>query len=181
MKATVVTGQQLGILGGPLYTTYKVLGAAKYAAELQGRAVYWIGTNDSDFDEIKHLAFLSADGALETAASKRGLTLELIRNGSRGAFWLEPMVEVEQGDERMAFGPVTAADVESLLDALAGDPAAHPLALGPVQNIPWLSRQQRVTFRRAGVGDPLCLENYLQQDGFVGLQRALPSPWVGIP
>jgi formate dehydrogenase iron-sulfur subunit len=112
-------------------------------------------------------------GALETAASKRGLTLELIRNGSRGAFWLEPMVEVEQGDERMAFGPVTAADVESLLDALAGDPAAHPLALGPVQNIPWLSRQQRVTFRRAGVGDPLCLENYLQQDGFAGLQRAL--------
>ena len=114
--------------------------------------------------------------ALQDVAKRRGVDLELVRNGSRGAFWLEPMVEVEQGGRRIAFGPVTAADADSLLDALAGDPSSHPCALGPVAEIPWLSQQSRLTFRRAGVGDPLCLNNYRSQDGFNALRRALAMP-----
>ena len=111
--------------------------------------------------------------ALQDAAGDRGVDLELVRNGSRGAFWLEPMVEVEQGGRRFAFGPVTPGDADSLLDALAGDPHQHPRALGAVADIPWLSEQTRLTFRRAGVGDPLCLDNYCSQSGFDALRRAL--------
>ena len=111
--------------------------------------------------------------ALQDAAGDRGVELELVRNGSRGAFWLEPMVEVEQGGRRFAFGPVTPGDADSLLDALAGDPHQHPRALGAVADIPWLSEQTRLTFRRAGVGDPLCLDNYCSQSGFDALRRAL--------
>jgi formate dehydrogenase iron-sulfur subunit len=111
--------------------------------------------------------------ALEQEAAARGLDLDLVRNGSRGAFFLEPLLEIEQDGARLAFGPVTAADVPAVLDALAADPAAHSLYLGPVNDIPWLARQQRLTFARAGVGDPLCLDNYRSQGGFAGLQRAL--------
>ncbi len=111
--------------------------------------------------------------ALQAAASRRGIELELIRNGSRGAFWLEPLVEVERGSERLAFGPVGVADTESLLSAMVEDSNIHPLSLGCVQDIPWLANQQRLTFSRAGIGDPLCLENYRQLNGFRGLQRAL--------
>ena len=98
---------------------------------------------------------LGADGiatALTGSAASRGLTLELVRNGSRGAFWLEPLLEVEYEDQRLAFGPVQLDDVESLLDAIAGDPKTHPRYVGLVDDIPYLAEQQRLTFARAGVG-----------------------------
>lgn len=98
---------------------------------------------------------------------------ELVRNGSRGAFWLEPLVEVERDEMRIAFGPVTEADVPTLLEALAADPASHPLYLGDPANIPWLGTQQRLTFARAGIGDPLCLETYQELHGFEALDHAL--------
>ena len=119
---------------------------------------------------------LGADGiatALTESASSRNLNLELVRNGSRGAFWLEPLLEVEIEEQRLAFGPVQLEDVESLLDALADDPQSHARYVGPVDDIPYLAEQQRLTFVRAGVGDPLCLDNYLAQNGFAGLERAL--------
>ncbi|MBL8993414.1 MAG: bacillithiol biosynthesis BshC, partial [Spirochaetia bacterium] len=62
---TFTTGQQIGLLGGPLYTTYKVLGAAKLAAEKKGKAVYWLETNDADFEEISKLSFINASGELQ--------------------------------------------------------------------------------------------------------------------
>ncbi len=58
----VITGQQIGLLGGPLYTTYKVLGAAKLAEESGFQAVYWLETNDADFEEINHLDFINSSG-----------------------------------------------------------------------------------------------------------------------
>jgi formate dehydrogenase iron-sulfur subunit len=119
---------------------------------------------------------LGADGiatALTESALSRNLNLELVRNGSRGAFWLEPLLEVEIEEQRLAFGPVQLEDVESLLDALADDPQSHASYVGPVDDIPYLAEQQRLTFVRAGVGDPLCLDNYLAQNGFAGLERAL--------
>src|SRR5690606_3121305 len=94
-----------------------------------------------------------AVGADEVAASfdaearARGLSLDIVRNGSRGLFWLEPMVEVETAAGRVAYGPVTEGDVPALLDAmLAGAP--HALSLGPTEQIPWLKRQTRLTFAR---------------------------------
>jgi formate dehydrogenase iron-sulfur subunit len=101
------------------------------------------------------------------------LDVELVRSGSRGAFWLEPLVEMERDGQRVAFGPVSAADVPGLLDALATDPASHPLFLGPVEQLQWFAGQHRLTFARAGLGDPLCLEHYQHLGGFDGLRRAL--------
>lgn len=63
---TVVTGQQIGLLGGPLYTTYKVLGAIYYADKINGEAVYWLESNDADFNEINHIDYLDAQGQLRT-------------------------------------------------------------------------------------------------------------------
>jgi len=111
--------------------------------------------------------------ALEAAASSRGIELELVRNGSRGMFSYEPLLEVQQGGQRIAFGPVAVDDVASVIEALSGDAASHSLYLGPVADIRWLATQQRLTFARAGQGDPLCLENYRALKGFSGLQNAL--------
>jgi formate dehydrogenase iron-sulfur subunit len=111
--------------------------------------------------------------AVAGEAESRDLALELVRNGSRGAFWLEPLVEVERDDQRLAFGPILPDEVPSLLDALASDASAHPKYLGPVAHIGWLRDQKRLTFMRAGSGDPLCLQNYCALEGFAGLKRAL--------
>ena len=97
-----------------------------------------------------------------------------IRNGSRGMFWLEPLLEVAVANQRIAFGPLSPEDVAGLLESLRQDIAeAHPLYLGPVDKIEYLANQQRLTFARAGTGDPLCLENYQSLDGFNGLRNAL--------
>lgn len=66
VKNTVITGQQIGLLGGPLYTTYKVLGAIRYAREIGGEHVYWLENNDADFQEINHLDYIGADDELRS-------------------------------------------------------------------------------------------------------------------
>ncbi|ABN77842.1 formate dehydrogenase beta subunit [Cereibacter sphaeroides] len=108
--------------------------------------------------------------AIEAEAARRGLPLTLVRNGSRGMVWLEPLVELETGAGRVAFGPVTAADVPSLFEA---DWKRHPLALGLTEELPWLMMQTRLTFARCGITDPLCLEEYEAHGGFEGLHRAI--------
>ena len=111
--------------------------------------------------------------AIRAGALGRGLDVEVIRNGSRGAFWLEPLLEVETDAGRVGWGPVAIADVAGLFEAGFPGEADHPLLLGPVDEIPWLAGQQRLTFVRAGLGDPLSLEDYQSLDGFKGLERAL--------
>ncbi|MCB1695503.1 MAG: formate dehydrogenase [Pseudomonadales bacterium] len=111
--------------------------------------------------------------ALAREAASRGLPVELVRNGSRGLFWLEPLLEAELRGERVAFGPVDSASLPSILAALAANPGNHPLYLGPVEEIPYLKSQQRLTFARAGQGNPLCLDSYRKLAGFSGLERAL--------
>jgi formate dehydrogenase iron-sulfur subunit len=113
---------------------------------------------------------------IEALANERGLDLELVRNGSRGAFWLEPLVEVETSAGREAFGPVSPADVPGLFEAGFPGAAEHPLALGAVTGIGWLASQQRLTFARAGWTDPLSLEEYRLHGGYAGLARALEMP-----
>jgi len=97
----------------------------------------------------------------------------VVRTGSRGLFWLEPMIEVETGQGRIAYGPVSAADIPGLLQAglLSGD--VRTLRLGRPEEIPFLARQTRLTFARCGVVDPLSFEDYRAHGGMIGLQRAL--------
>jgi formate dehydrogenase iron-sulfur subunit len=111
--------------------------------------------------------------AVRAEAARRGMDIELLRNGSRGAFWLEPLLEFEDAAGRRAFGPVTAGDVSGLFEAGFPGAGGHALALGPAGDIPWLRRQQRLTFARAGLADPLSLEAYRALGGFAGVERAL--------
>ncbi|WP_432727763.1 formate dehydrogenase beta subunit [Variovorax sp. W6] len=106
-------------------------------------------------------------------AAARGLMLELVRNGSRGMFWLEPLVEVSTPAGRMAYGPVTPDDVAGLFDAGFLTGGKHPLALGPTEDIPYLKKQERLTFSRMGITDPVSLTDYQAYEGFAGLRRAL--------
>ena len=96
----------------------------------------------------------------------------VVRNGSRGLLWLEPLVEVETPDGRVAYGPVTVDDVPSLVAAWS-DGGAHPLRLGATDEIPWLARQQRLTFARVGVIDPLDADEYEAAGGVAGLHACL--------
>src|SRR5450432_2301178 len=109
---------------------------------------------------------------LALAADKRGIDIEIIRTGSRGLYWLEPMIEVATSQGRIAFGPVTEFDASSVLDAMISG-GAHPLRLGVADEIPWLKRQTRLTFSRCGVIDPRSLEVHRAHDGYKGLERAL--------
>jgi formate dehydrogenase iron-sulfur subunit len=114
--------------------------------------------------------------AIAAEAASRGLEIDLIRNGSRGLLWLEPLVELEVAGRRHAYGPVLPRDAGSLLDAVqaAGDRSPqHPLAHGPTEEIPYLKRQQRLTFARVGITDPRSLGDYLEHDGYRGLRAAL--------
>lgn len=113
--------------------------------------------------------------AIEDYAHRTGRDIKLVRNSSRGMYWLEPLVEVDGTDgRRLAFGPVTEADVGGLFEqGLADQADSHPLYLGPTEEIPFLKNQQRLTFCRAGITDPLSINDYLEHDGFKGLSRAL--------
>ena len=111
--------------------------------------------------------------AIAREAAGRHADIELIRNGSRGLYWLEPMVEVATPRGRAAYGPVSAADVPSLFDAGFLGGAQHRLALGLTEDIPYLKRQSRITFARVGISDPLSLDDYLAHGGYRGLTRAI--------
>jgi formate dehydrogenase iron-sulfur subunit len=110
--------------------------------------------------------------ALITQAKERNLPLELQRTSSRGLYWLEPLLEVDSPQGRIGFGPLTADDVPSVLDALQKD-ASHPLALGLVEELPYLKSQQRLLFARAGITRPLSLDDYRAHGGFEGLTKAV--------
>ena len=119
---------------------------------------------------------LGADSVAEAIAAEartRGREVRIVRNGSRGMYWLEPMVEVATRAGRIAYGPVATADVASLFaaDFLRGGP--HPLGLGPTEEIPYLKSQTRLTFARVGITDPVSLDDYVAHGGYRGLRRAV--------
>ena len=111
--------------------------------------------------------------AIAAEAEKRGMDVEIIRNGTRGMLWLEPLVEVETAAGRVAYGPVKPADVAALFDAGFLSGATHALAHGLTEKIPYFARQQRLTFARCGITDPLSIDDYKAHDGFKGLARAI--------
>ena len=146
--------------------------------------------------------------AIAAEAQRRGLSVELVRTGSRGLYWLEPMIEVMAESSltlradappapavtltsplpqhsgrgtnkerarggRVAYGPVAPSDVASLFDADFLRGGNHELALGAPDEIPYLKRQERLTFARIGITDPLSVDDYIAHGGYRGLQRAL--------
>jgi len=111
--------------------------------------------------------------AIARESAARGNDVRIVRNGSRGLFWLEPLVEVVNGNVRHAYGPVAEADVPALFDAGFLENGTHPLYLGPTEEIAALKSQQRLTFARVGVVDPASVEDYVAHGGYVGLQSAL--------
>ncbi|ESS73765.1 NADP-reducing hydrogenase subunit HndC [Methyloglobulus morosus KoM1] len=111
--------------------------------------------------------------AICAEAVKREVDIQLVRNGSRGLFWLEPLVEVSTDTGRAAYGPVQVKDVTGLFDADFLTGGAHPLALGLTEGIPYLKRQERLTFARVGITAPVNLDDYLAHDGYRGLKNAL--------
>jgi formate dehydrogenase iron-sulfur subunit len=111
--------------------------------------------------------------AISAQAARRGAEIEIVRTGSRGLYWLEPLVEVETTQGRAGYGAIEPADVAGLFaaDFLAG--GAHAKALGLVEELPYLKRQQRLTFARCGRIDPLLPDAYRAESGMKGLARAL--------
>jgi formate dehydrogenase iron-sulfur subunit len=116
---------------------------------------------------------LGADDVV--AAIEDRLDATVVRNGSWGMSWLEPLVEVVVGDERIAYGPVGVDDIDSLMEADFLQGGEHPLRLGPIGEIPYLKNQERWTFQRCGLIDPLDIEQYQAHGGFAGMGKAFAA------
>ena len=112
--------------------------------------------------------------ALTFQCTQSNREINLIRTGSRGMFYLEPLLEVETAQGRVAYGPVSVDDIDALLlQGMLSGVTTHPLYLGLTEEIPYLAKQQRLTFQRAGIIDPLSIHDYINQQGFTGLKNAL--------
>jgi formate dehydrogenase iron-sulfur subunit len=111
--------------------------------------------------------------AIVKEAATRDLDVQIVRNGSRGMLYLEPLVEVEMPEGRVAYGPVAADDVAGLFDAGFLEGKTHALGHGPTEEIPYFKNQERLTFARCGITDPLSIEDYRAHGGFEGLAKAL--------
>jgi formate dehydrogenase iron-sulfur subunit len=112
-------------------------------------------------------------GKLKDALAARGIAYDIVRNGSRGLFWLEPLIEIETPAGRVGYGPVKPSDMEGLLEAGFLNGAPHPLCVGLVEEIPFLKKQTRLTFARCGIIDPLSLDDYKAHGGYKGFERAV--------
>jgi formate dehydrogenase iron-sulfur subunit len=118
--------------------------------------------------------------------AEKQLALSIVRNGSRGLYWLEPMIEIETLLGRIAYGPVMIADIDTLITAMIAvgksgkDETNHPLYLGLTEDIPYLKNQQRLTFSRVGITDPLSIDHFLKHGGFEGLQNAITKTSAAI-
>jgi len=113
--------------------------------------------------------------AIARDATARGLDISLVRNGSWGLFWLEPLVEVDVDGTRIAYGPIETTDVPGLFESGFLRGGSHPRRLGPTRDIEYLKAQERLTFARVGLTDPLSLEDYRAHEGYAGLARALET------
>ncbi len=113
-----------------------------------------------------------AEAIAQEAAAKK-ISIQIIRNSSRGMAWLEPLVEVETPKGRVGYGGVKVTDVKRLFAAKFYEGEKHELGQGLVEEIPFLKNQERLTFARAGITDPISLTDYIAHGGFEGLKKAL--------
>src|SRR5438445_6453287 len=104
--------------------------------------------------------------AIATEAQKRHQSIQLVRTGSRGLYWLEPTIEIDQAGRRLAYGPVAAPDIPTLFDADFLHGGSHRLALGLTEEISYLKKQERMTLARVGIVDPISLDVYIEQGGY---------------
>ena len=111
--------------------------------------------------------------AIRAHCASAGAEVVLVRTGSRGAYWMEPLVEVDTDAGRIGFANVTPEQIPAIFMDGALPDATHPQTMGVVESHPWFRDQQRLTFARAGVIDPLSLDDYRAHGGLVGLTRAL--------
>ncbi len=116
--------------------------------------------------------------AIRAEADAQKLSVQIIRNGSRGMLWLEPLVEVETPQGRIAFGPVEVSDVKALVASSFAQ--GGTLSLGLTEDIPYFKNQERLTFARCGITDPLSLADYTSLGGFAGLKKALAMTGAAI-
>jgi formate dehydrogenase iron-sulfur subunit len=111
--------------------------------------------------------------AIAAEAARRHVALQVVPTGSRGAYWLEPLVEVATPAGRIAYGPVTPEDVAGLFAADFLQGGAHPLRHGLTDQLDWFKGQQRLTCERVGIVDPASVADYERHGGYQGLKRAL--------
>lgn len=112
---------------------------------------------------------------IKKQAKKNNIPVTIVRNGTRGMLWLEPLVEVQTPKGRIAYGPVNVDDVKGLFEANFHTGGAHALNLGLTKIIPYFAKQERLTFARCGITDPLSLDDYTDHDGLKGLRQALKA------
>lgn len=113
-----------------------------------------------------------ADGIARQALARR-IPVTVVRTGSRGACWMEPLVEIESASGRLGFANIRPEEVPSLFASGALPGPLHPSCIGVVDQHPWFASQHRLTFARAGRIDPLSLTEYADLGGLKGLERAL--------
>ncbi len=118
--------------------------------------------------------------AIADEAKKRGETITIIRNGSRGLCWAEPLVEVQIENTRMAYGNINKGDVSSLFDAGFLTGGVHEKSLGPTEDIAFLKSQTRFIFNTCGLYEPSDVDAYMAHGGFTGLRAALDKTPVQI-
>jgi bacillithiol synthase len=90
--AAVVTGQQVGLFGGPMFAIYKALSAVKLAEEstaagVDAVPVFWLATYDHDLAEVNHVSLPGSDGVRRTLTTSS--------HGVPGA----PVSDVRLGEE----------------------------------------------------------------------------------
>ncbi|MCC7460908.1 MAG: formate dehydrogenase [Gammaproteobacteria bacterium] len=119
---------------------------------------------------------LGADAVAQGIASRAGTAgrnLQIVRTGSRGLVWAEPLVEVDTNEGRIAYGPVQTRDLDALFGARFLEGGAHALRLGKLELLPWFARQERLTFAYSGYCDPLDYDAWCAAGGLAGVERAL--------
>jgi formate dehydrogenase iron-sulfur subunit len=118
--------------------------------------------------------------AIAAEAAAQNVSVQIIRNSSRGMAWLETFVEIETPKGRMGYGPIEAGDVKRLFAAKFYEGGKHQLGYGLVEELPYLKNQERLTFARAGITDPVSLSDYVSHGGFEGLKKALAMTGAAI-
>ena len=111
--------------------------------------------------------------AISDHAAKAGLDVTVVRNGSRGMLWLEPLIEVETQAGRVGYANVSADQIPELIAAGFLSASAHDSCLGLVEELDFLKNQTRITFARVGVIDPLSLADYEAHGGLTGLRNSI--------
>jgi formate dehydrogenase iron-sulfur subunit len=130
-----------------------------------------------------HSVALGADevaGALAIEAAKRSMAIQIVRNGSRGLFTIEPLVEVETAEGRIGYGPVYPEDVPALVAAGLFEGKPHAVCIGRPEEHPFFKGQTRLTFARNGITDPLSFDDYVAHGGMKGMARAIELGPVAI-